>query len=194
MSKKPTAAPAPTEAPAASPAPTAAPATAEKASGTASQQKITPVSKISVKTVCGTPDASKLPPLRVGVSDENPDGNPNPDAEVRVLRVAGYVSSVNSGTSTYGEWRALVGEHTAINIGTGEIFASKTCILPGPMNDMLFEAAQNALQQDASARMAYKVDVFVRRSARDAKKHEYAVRPVIETAFQSPALALLTAD
>jgi hypothetical protein len=168
--------------------------TAQAATGTASQQKITPVSKISVKTVCGTPDAAKLPPLRINISDANPEGEANPDAEVRVMRLAGYISGVNSGTSTYGEWRALVGEHTAINIGTGEIFASKTAIIPGPMNDMLYEAAQGALAEDASARVAYKVDVFVRRSARDAKKHEYAVRPVIETTFQSPALALLTAD
>lgn len=179
----------PAAAPAATPAPAPAPET-PKASGS----KVTPVTKLSVKSVCGTPETAKLPPLRINVSDTNPEGDPNPEAELRIMRVAGYANGVKDGSSTYGQWRALVGEFVATNLGTGEIFASKNVILPGPMNDMLYESMAAALENDATSSMAVKVDIFVRRSGRDKNKYEYAVRPVIETAFQSPALALLTAD
>lgn len=181
MSKKPNASAAAAEA-------TAAPAAAPAA------KKITPVAKISVKSVSGTPQTSKLPPLRINVTDENPEGDPNPNAEMHILRVAGYANTVKSGTSNYGEWRALVGEAAATDMSTGEVFVSKACILPGSIHEALCDTLTEKLREDAAAQIRYKVDVFVKRSARDKNKYEYVCRPVIEHEFQSPALALLTAE
>lgn len=181
---------APAPAPAADDTAAPAPAPAPAAAG----QKITPISKLSVKTVCGTPETSKLPQLRVNISDANPDGDPNPEAELRIMRVAGYANATKSGQSTYGQWKALAGQFSAVNYGSGEIFMSANCILPGSMNDTLYDTVNDRLKEDAGSQVAFKVDVFVKRSARDKNKYEYVVRPVIETEFKSPALALLTAD
>lgn len=156
--------------------------------------KLTPITKITVRDVCGTPQTSKLPPLKINISDDNPDGEPNPEAELFVMKVAGYINGVKDGQGAYGPWKGLSGNFSAINMGTGEVFASKTCILPGPMNEALYDTASEKLAEDASTQIAFKVNVYVKRSARDKNKYEFIVRPVIETAFQSPSLALLTAD
>lgn len=160
---------------------TAAKSAAPKSKG------ITPLGKITVKTVCGTPEVSKLPGL------ELPDASPNPDCEVKLMRVAGYCKGVKSGQSTYGEWQALTGEFAATNYATGELYQSKTCLLPGPLGEALIDTTVEALSESADAQIRFSVDVFVKRSAREPKaKYEYVVRPVLETDFTSPALELLT--
>lgn len=149
--------------------------------------KLTPVGKITVKTVCGTPEVAKLPGLELA------DGSANPDCEVKLMRVAGYCQGVKTGQSSYGEWQALIGEFAATNYATGELFQSKTCILPGPLGAALIDTTREALEDSADARVRFSVDVSVKRSAREPKaKHEYVVRPVLETEFKSAAVALLT--
>ena len=158
----------------------------------APSQKLTPVAKITVKTVFGVIPQKDLPPLRINLSDANPEGDANPNPEFALCRVAGYVSGVKRGESSYGGWAALVGEFVATNRATGEIFGSKTAIIPGPMGEALISSTEKALMDDADSKVRFSVDISVRRSARDpGRKYEYIVRPVIDAKLSSPALELL---
>lgn len=155
--------------------------------------KLTPVGKITVKTVFGAVDMKTLPPLRINLSDANPEGDPNPSPEKRVCRIVGYAAGVKRGDSSYGEWAALVGEFAATNADTGEIFASKTAIIPGAMGEALVTTTEDRLKEDASSQVKFSCDVFVKRSSRQpAQKYEYVVRPVIDAKLSSPALELLS--
>jgi hypothetical protein len=161
---------------------------APKASGL----KLTPVGKITVKTVFGVVPQKDLPPLRVNLSDENPEGDANPNPEVKLCRIVGFASGVKRGDSSYGPWAALVGEFAATNAQTGEVFGSRTAIIPGPMGEALVTSTEQALQEDADSKVRFSCDVFVKRSARDpARKYEYVVRPVIDAKLSSPAVELL---
>lgn len=155
--------------------------------------KLTPVGKITVKTVFGAVDMKTLPPLRVNLSDANPEGDPNPTPEKRVCRIVGYASGVKRGDSSYGEWAALTGEFAATNADTGEIFASRTAIIPGAMGEALVSTTEERLREDATSQVKFSCDVFVKRSSRQpAQKYEYVVRPVIDAQLTSPALELLS--
>jgi hypothetical protein len=167
--------------------------------------KLTPVGKITVKTVYGVVEQKKLPPLSfVRMKDGQPEIDPesqqplmdaNPTPEIRVCRIVGFASGVKRGDSSYGPWAALVGEFAATNAETGEIFASKTAIIPGPMGEALVTSTESVLQEDAEAKVKFSCDVFVKRSARDPnRKYEYIVRPVIDAKLSSPALELLALE
>lgn len=165
----------------------------EAPKATAPALKLTPVGKITVKTVWGMIDQKKLPALRVNVSDDNPEGDPNPECEVKLCKIVGYATGVKRGEGTYGPWAALTGEFAATNYSTGEVFGGKSAILPGPMGEALVSTTEMALTEDADSKVRFACDVFVKRSARDPqRKYEYVVRPVISAALSSPALELLT--
>ena len=150
--------------------------------------KLTPVGKLTVKTVCGPVDVATLPPLEI-------DDKPNPACEVRLCKLVGYASGIKEGATQYGPWQALVGEFAGTCFATGEVFAAKTCIVPGPMGGALIDGTTQALREDASAKVRFSVVVSVKRSAREPKsKYEYVVRPVIDSQLSSPALELLALE
>lgn len=152
--------------------------------------KLTPLSKLTVLTICGALQMSKLPPLFVGTL-ESPE--PNPDKELKLCRIAGFASGTKTGVTQYGKWEALTGEFAATNFLTGEIFAGKTCLIPAAMGEALVTAVETALERDAGSKVRFSVDISVARSPREPdKKYVYFVRPVIEAELGSPALALLT--
>jgi len=137
---------------------------------------LTPVGKITVAQVFGKIKVADLPE----------------EGETEIMRVAGYASSTKSGTTQYGEWHALQGEFAATNLDTGEVFISKTCIVPGPMGEALIVATEKQLAEDASSKVAFKCIVSVKRSPRNPEeKYEYVVRPEMEVQLLSPALTLL---
>lgn len=151
--------------------------------------KLTPLSKLTVKTICGEILMKDIPPLQIGTI-ENPQ--PNPDRELLLCRIAGFASGVKSGSTQYGPWHALLGEFAATNKVTGEMFAGKTALIPGAMGEMLVDTTSEMLSQDAGAKLRFSVDISVERSPREPdKKYVYVVRPVLEAELGSPALALL---
>jgi len=151
--------------------------------------KLTPVKKITVATVYGPISMKDLPPLFTG-SIENPI--PNPNRELKLCRIAGFASGVKHGESTYGPWAAVQGDFAATNYGTGEIFAGKTALIPGAMGEALVTATEQGLSEDAESKVRFSVDISVHRSPREPdKKYVYVVRPVLEAALSSPAMALL---
>lgn len=138
---------------------------------------ITPLKKITIKTVCGTPSIRDLPA----------DGS-----EVVCMKVAGYAAGTKQGETQYGTWNALLGEFAATNMGTGEVFMAKSCLLPDALGEALVDTVTAKLQDDASSKVAFRVMVSVKISQRDPNKYEYVTRPLMDVAFASPAMLLLT--
>lgn len=148
---------------------------AEQKAAPSQGSKITPLKKLTIKTICG------------GVKIKDiPEG-----AELAVARIAGTAKAVDHGESSYGPWEALVGEFAATNKLTGEIFVGKTAFIPGAMGEALIAALNSAQADDAAASLKFSVDISVVVSARDANKYEYITRPVIETDVRNEAVALL---
>jgi hypothetical protein len=141
----------------------------------APKMKITPVKKLTVKAICGPVLVKNIP-----------EGE-----ELLLCRIAGTANGTEQGESTYGVWHALTGTFAATNYETGEIFTGKAAFVPGAMGEALISALEDALKEDVSSTIKFSVDVSVVVSARDANKHEYIVRPVIESDVGNAAVALL---
>lgn len=138
---------------------------------------LTPVNKITVATVYGKIKVADLPP----------------EGEEKVLcRIAGYANGTKSGSTQFGPWSAALGDFAATNMDTGEVFASKTALVPGAMGDMIISTLEEKLKEDATQKLAFSCEIAVKRSPRNPdEKYEYVVRPIMETEFKSPAVALL---
>ena len=157
--------------------------------GDAVHGRMTPISKISVSSVYGAIAMKSVPSLFIGTLE---DPQPNPDCELLLCRIAGYASTSKHGVSGFGPWGALVGDFAATNYTTGEIFISKVCMVPGPTGEALIETLTGALARDSATKIKFSVDVYIKRSPREPdKKYVYIVRPVVDTAFSTPSVALL---
>jgi len=141
----------------------------------AASNKITPLKKLSVKSICGGVKVKDIP-----------EGG-----ELLLCRIAGTASAVDRGESSYGEWEALLGEFAATNYATGEIFVGKSAFIPAAMGEALINALNSAQREDASASLKFSVDISAAVSPRDENKYEYFVRPVIENDIKNEAVALL---
>lgn len=131
--------------------------------------------KISVATVYGKVKIADIPE----------------DETLKICRIAGVASGVESGESSYGDWECLTGEFAATNYATGEVFAGAKAFVPGALGEALQSSMRSALAEDVGSRLKFCVDVSVSVSARDANKYEYRVSPVMETDVKNEALALL---
>ena len=131
--------------------------------------------KVSVATVYG--------PVKV---KDIPEGG-----ELAIMRIAGVAKATDSGSSTYGDWRALVGEIAATNAQTGEMFIGSSAFIPGAMGDALIDALNTAQKEDAGASLKFSLDIAVKVSPRDENKYEYIVRPRIESDIKNEAMLLL---
>lgn len=151
---------------------------AEQTTETAKGKGPSVIKKVSVATVFG--------PVKV---KDIPEG-----AELRIMRIAGIGKATDSGNSTYGDWRALVGEIAATNYQTGEIFIGSSAFIPGAMGDALIDALNSAQKEDAGATIKFSLDVSVKVSPRDENKYEYIVRPVIESDVKNEAMLLLSLE
>lgn len=137
--------------------------------------------RLTVRDVCGTPDAKKLPE----------DGS-----EVKLCRIAGFAENVKSGSGTFADWSGVVGQMAATNYETGEIFTGSVAIIPGNDGAAIVAATENALREDAGSKTRFAVDVYVKRVIKGTPekpeiKFEYVVKPVLEIKVTSPALDLL---
>jgi len=135
----------------------------------------TVIKKLSIATVYG----------KVLVADIPADG------ELKLCRLAGIASAIDSGSSSYGDWKCLVGICAATNHQTGEIFTGKSIFIPGAMGDAIIDALEAAQKEDASATLKFSLDISAKVSPRDPNKYEYIVRPVMETDVKNEAMLLL---
>lgn len=139
------------------------------------------VKKLSVKTVHGKVDPSKL------------------DKEGSVLfRIMGEASGLKSGESQFGAWTALTGQFAAIK-PSGEMVRASQAFLP----DVLLSMIQPVVEQGEKVEFVF--DVVAVPDSSVAVGYTYAARPVIapepatdpiarlmEKAGASPALAAPT--
>ena len=158
-----------------------APEVEENRTITAAGSKLTPLRKLTIAGVYGEIKMSDLPAVDADNSDK------------ALCRLSGYASGVKEGGGTYGTWAMLQGEFAGVNKDTGEYFIAAGCFVPGAMGDALVTATKKMIEDTPGAKLSFCVDVFARRSKKEPeKKHEYIVRPAIETTFASPAMALLS--
>lgn len=151
----------------------------ETQTATPTKTKVAVAKKVTVKDVFGPFNVDKIPT----------------GGELALCRLAGVARGVKSGMSQYGNWDCLVGDFAGTNKETGEITVASSCIVPGAMGDALVSALNAAQLEDAAAEVSFSVDVFAKVSARDDKKYEYIVRPVIQgTALENRAVAMLALE
>lgn len=145
----------------------------------------TPIKNITVGN-CATIKVKDLPPLF------EDDGETPTGKTLLLLRVAGYVRDLKSGSGTYGDWTKMIGDFAATNYVTGEVFASRECMLPGAYGDALIETVSFAIQKGGES-VKFSCDISVSRSKREpTKKYVFTVRPVLDVEFSSPAMQLLS--
>ena len=122
------------------------------------------VKKISIKTVGPKPSTT-----------EDKD----------LVTVAGIITGLTTGESTYGTWVKLLGSFKARNLETDEVFASGACILPAIANDILVGSFQGEPLEFA---------VMISSSPGDTPTgYEYRVTSLIESQESESMLQLMKA-
>jgi len=129
------------------------------------------IKKIGASTVVGTPkDLRKLA--------EKGEGKPFP-----IMRVVGVAIATKTGVSQHGEWVALRGNFSAINLETGEEFRGSTVYLPDEITDMV------AAQLGNASSVEFAVEIGVAESDM-VIGYEYTVKPLLEASENDPIAAL----
>ena len=105
---------------------------------------------------------------------------------VELLRVVGNTTSATPGQTDLGEFVKLGGTFKAVNIQTGEVFDSSTCILPNFVSEQLAAALQSSPEVDFGLSIGAKV-------AESVTGYEYTVRPLVEPKVSDKLGALIEA-
>ncbi len=129
------------------------------------------IKKVSASTVVGNTKVLRK-------FAESGDGK-----SVDIMRVVGVAIGVKSGMSPYGEWVALRGNFSAVNIDTGEEFRGSTLYVPDEITDMI------AAQLSATTSVEFGVIIGVKESDL-AIGYEYVVTPLMDTGEADPIAAL----
>lgn len=154
----------------------------QEAPATGAKKAVTANRKLTVKDICG-----KLTMAWLIDALETAKAT-----EIKLCKIVGYASGVKTGTTSFGDWYAVTGEFAGTNYETGEIFIAKTAIIPGAMGDAIVDTVTEKLTEDAGSKVAFAVDIYVKRSPRNPdEKYEYIVRPLMDAQISSPAMALL---
>lgn len=92
-----------------------------------------------------------------------------------LIRVAGIVNAAKPGQTDKGEFLALIGEFSALNLQTGEQFSSGKCILPNFIADQ-FGAV---LQQHGTAEFG--LEIGAKKDDSAVTGYTFTVRPLVES-------------
>lgn len=95
--------------------------------------------------------------------------------ETPILHVAGIATDTKTGSGTYGDWTAMIGQFWALNLLDEKEYLSRSCILPPLAQDLTVDA----LKADKSVQFAY-VITAVPDATREATGVKYGIRPVSE--------------
>ena len=140
------------------------------------------VRKISTKTVIGGVAAMRA-------ADEG-----------AIMRVYGVMSGIQTGTTVRQDnqgnpiedpWTAFIGQFQAVNLETGEMFASAKAFLPGAAGEMI-EAAWKAGQdkEEPISNMKFAFDIVKKNNEASVTGYEYQARPLLETTASDPLLEM----
>lgn len=131
------------------------------------------VSKISTATVFG----------KINVKDLI-----NANKAIKIMRVYGIAKKIITGTTHFGDWLGFIGSFEAINLQTGESFASGKCFLPVNISNMLSGAFQKDVE---TIRFGY--EISVKYNEDNACKYEFIVKSLIAPTEDNP-IALLRGE
>lgn len=127
--------------------------------------------KISASTVIGAPkDIRKLAESGKGKN-------------VDIMRIVGVAIATKTGMSHHGEWVALRGNFSAINIETGEEYRGTTLYVPDEITDMI------AAQLASSSSVEFGVMIGVKESDL-VIGYEYTVTMLMDAGEGDPIAAL----
>lgn len=133
------------------------------------QQKKIPhllISKISTATVCGKIKVKELAERKT---------------PLKLMRVYGIAKKIITGNTTFGDWMGFVGSFEAVNLATGESFASGKCFLPVNITNML---AGQFVEKVETVRFGY--EISARFNEANQCKYEYLVEELLKTAEENP--------
>jgi len=123
------------------------------------------IKKISPKAICG----------RIA----------KPEGKKAIARIFGIAHGTVTGTTQYGDFTGFKGTFGAINLDTGEEFASAKCFLPDVATDMIAAA----LADEANETIQFAYDVMID-PADTEQGYVFSVKPVIEATHADPLAAL----
>jgi len=104
-----------------------------------------------------------------------------------LYRVYGMATGVKTGSTQFGDWTGLTGQFEAVNLETGEISVSPVCILPEPMNSLLF----SRVQAGESVQFAY--EIGVEHSEKGSTGYAYTTKPIVKETQNDPLAELRAA-
>lgn len=93
---------------------------------------------------------------------------------VDLLKIAGVTSSAQPGQTDKGEYVKLGGTFRAVNLDTGALFESSTCILPNFITEPLAMALQG------SGEVEFALAIGVKANPTSVTGYEYTVKPLVE--------------
>lgn len=93
-----------------------------------------------------------------------------------LLKIAGVTQKAQPGQTDKGEYLLLQGEFRAVNLVTGEVFESASCILPNFISDRLAGALQ------VSEQVEFALMISAKANATSVTGYEYTVTPLVEAA------------
>lgn len=97
-----------------------------------------------------------------------------PEKQVDLFAVTGIANDIKTGTSTYGDWTALIGQFEGANVETGEGYISTQLYLPEPMNSVIAERIKAG---DTGVEFGVIIGV---KPADNAFGYEYTTKPIVQ--------------
>lgn len=117
---------------------------------------------------------------------------PGAPAEVVLYDIYGIVNKIRVGDNGKGQWTQFKGELEAVT-PEGEIFASGSCFLPQPFEDMLLSQLMQAQEKDDGATVSFAARISLvapKKGKPSATGYEYRVMPLVDVRESSPLLTL----
>ena len=100
-----------------------------------------------------------------------------------VLRVYGKARGIKTGQTQYGTWTAFIGSFRAVNLATGESFASSKIFLPNQAEEMLLGVLGDNEVVD------FGFDIGVMENDASATGYEFTVKPLLQPKEEDDPLA-----
>jgi hypothetical protein len=121
-----------------------------------------PIRKITVKTVCGSPDIEQI------LAHEG--------KRMDLMDVYGIAKGMRPGSGDNGPYVAFIGDFRAKAITTGEMFVSAKCLLPKLLEEMIAGAGMDG-EVFRPVEFAFRIAVVYDKDA--AVKYVYDVTPLV---------------
>lgn len=97
-----------------------------------------------------------------------------PEKQTDLFAIYGVATGTKTGSSTFGDWLAFIGDFEGVHMESGEVNRSPVCFLPEPAQGML-EAA--LLKNENGVEFSFIIGVKPNKTSTTG--YEYTVKPVV---------------